>query len=90
MRSSAVPLHLAAASFALWRGDLADARRATERGWELVRETEDWILAARTAAYAVRGRGRDRRRGAGTAATSPGWPERGSERGTSSARRRRS
>ena len=43
----------AAASFALWRGDLADARRAAERGWALVRETEDWILAARTAATAI-------------------------------------
>ena len=49
----AVPLHLASASFASWRGDIADARRATERGWSLVRETEDWILAARTAAAAV-------------------------------------
>jgi len=49
----AVPLHLAAASYALWRGDVADARRATERGWALVRETEDWILAARTAATTV-------------------------------------
>jgi DNA-binding CsgD family transcriptional regulator/tetratricopeptide (TPR) repeat protein len=49
----AVPLHLAAASFALWRGDLADARRATDLGWSLVRETEDWILAARTAAAAI-------------------------------------
>jgi DNA-binding CsgD family transcriptional regulator/tetratricopeptide (TPR) repeat protein len=49
----AVPLHLASASFALWRGDLADARRAAERGWTLVRETEDWILAARTAATAL-------------------------------------
>ena len=49
----AVPLHLAAASFAIWRGDLADARRAAERGWTLVRETEDWVLAARTAAAAV-------------------------------------
>ena len=49
----AVPLHIASASFALWRGDLADARRAAERGWTLVRETEDWILAARTAATAV-------------------------------------
>jgi DNA-binding CsgD family transcriptional regulator len=48
-----VPLHLAAASFALWRGDLADARRAAERGWSLVRDTEDWILAARTAAAAI-------------------------------------
>jgi DNA-binding CsgD family transcriptional regulator/tetratricopeptide (TPR) repeat protein len=49
----AVPLHLASASFALWRGDLADARRAAERGWALVRDTEDWILAARTAAAAI-------------------------------------
>ena len=49
----AVPLHLASASFALWRGDLADARRAAERGWALIRETEDWILAARTAATAL-------------------------------------
>ena len=49
----AVPLHLASASFALWRGDLADARRATDLGWELVRDTEDWILAARTAAAAI-------------------------------------
>jgi len=49
----AVPLHLASASFALWRGDLADARRATDLGWQLVRDTEDWILAARTAAAAI-------------------------------------
>ena len=49
----AVPLHLAAASFALWRGDPADARRAIVRGWELIRGTEDWILTARTAAMAV-------------------------------------
>jgi DNA-binding CsgD family transcriptional regulator/tetratricopeptide (TPR) repeat protein len=49
----AVPLHLASASFALWRGDLADARRAADRGWTLIQETEDWILAARTAATAV-------------------------------------
>ena len=49
----AVPLHLASASFALWRGDLDDARRAADRGWSLVRETEDWILAARTAAAVI-------------------------------------
>jgi DNA-binding CsgD family transcriptional regulator len=49
----AVPLNLAAASFALWRGDIADARRATERAWSLAQETEDWILAARTAATAI-------------------------------------
>ena len=52
-RPAGGPLHLAAASFALWRGDLADARRAAERGWTLVRETEDWVLAARTAAAAI-------------------------------------
>jgi len=49
----AVPLHLAAASFALWRGDVADALRSADRGWSLARETEDWILAARAAATAV-------------------------------------
>jgi tetratricopeptide (TPR) repeat protein len=46
----AVPVYRAAASFALWRGDLVDARRAAERGWLLVRETEDWVLAAKMAA----------------------------------------
>ena len=30
------PIYRAAASFALWRGDLVDARRAAERGWQLV------------------------------------------------------
>jgi DNA-binding CsgD family transcriptional regulator/tetratricopeptide (TPR) repeat protein len=46
----AVPVYQAAASFALWRDDLIDARRAADRGWERVRETEDWVLAARMAA----------------------------------------
>jgi DNA-binding CsgD family transcriptional regulator/tetratricopeptide (TPR) repeat protein len=46
----AVPVYRAAASFALWRGDLVDARRAADRGWLLVRETEDWVLAAKMAA----------------------------------------
>jgi DNA-binding CsgD family transcriptional regulator/tetratricopeptide (TPR) repeat protein len=70
----AVPLHLAAASFALWRGDIADARRAGERGWALVQEAEDWILAARTAATTVEvdaaaaAEARDRRDLAGLAA----------------------
>ena len=45
-----VPATRAAASFALWRGDVADARRAVERGWALVRRAEDWSLAARMAA----------------------------------------
>jgi DNA-binding CsgD family transcriptional regulator/tetratricopeptide (TPR) repeat protein len=46
----AVPVYRAAASFALWRGDLVDARRAADRGWSLVRATEDWVLAAKMAA----------------------------------------
>ena len=45
-----VPATMAAASFALWRGDVADARRAVERGWALVRRAEDWALATRMAA----------------------------------------
>ena len=48
-----VPAYRAAASFALWRGDLADARRAAELGWVRVRETEDWVLVAKMAATAV-------------------------------------
>ncbi len=50
---SVVPASRAAASFGLWRGDLGDARRAVERGWELVRDSEDWVLAARMAATAM-------------------------------------
>jgi DNA-binding CsgD family transcriptional regulator/tetratricopeptide (TPR) repeat protein len=45
-----VPATRAAASFALWRGDVGDARRAAERGWALVRRAEDWALAARMGA----------------------------------------
>ncbi len=48
-----VPAYRAAASFALWRGDLTDARRAAELGWVRVRETEDWVLVAKMAAIAV-------------------------------------
>ncbi len=44
-----VPATRAAASFALWRGDIADARRSVERGWALVRKAEDWALTARMA-----------------------------------------
>jgi DNA-binding CsgD family transcriptional regulator/tetratricopeptide (TPR) repeat protein len=44
-----VPATRAAASFALWRGDVADARRAADRGWALVRRAEDWALTARMA-----------------------------------------
>jgi len=45
-----VPATRAAAAFALWRGDVADARRSVERGWTLVRRTEDWALTAGMAA----------------------------------------
>ncbi|MCI0584861.1 MAG: AAA family ATPase, partial [Chloroflexi bacterium] len=47
---SVVPASRAAASFALWRGDLGDAARAAELGWSTVRDSEDWVLAARMAA----------------------------------------
>ena len=49
----AVPFYLASASFAVWRGDYADAGRVAGRGWELVRVTEDWVLTARMAATAA-------------------------------------
>ncbi len=45
----AVPAYQATASLALWSGDLADARRAVERGWARLGGTEDWILVARMA-----------------------------------------
>jgi len=48
-----VPTYQAAASFALWRADLEDARRAVELGWSRVRETEDWVLVARMAAVVL-------------------------------------
>lgn len=47
---TAVPVAKAAASFFLWRGDVADANRVAHRGWALVRGTEDWSLVARMAA----------------------------------------
>jgi DNA-binding CsgD family transcriptional regulator len=34
----------------MWRGDLGDAGRAAELGWSMVRDSEDWVLAARMAA----------------------------------------
>jgi len=49
----AVPAYQATASLALWSGDIADAARATARGWARVRETEDWVLTARMAATAL-------------------------------------
>jgi DNA-binding CsgD family transcriptional regulator/tetratricopeptide (TPR) repeat protein len=50
---NAVPVYRAAASFALWRGDLVDARRTAERGWQLIQPTEDWILMAKMASTAT-------------------------------------
>ncbi len=47
---SVVPASRAAASFAMWRGDLGDAASAAELGWSAVRTTEDWVLVARMAA----------------------------------------
>lgn len=49
----AVPVYQAAASFALWRGDIADATRAIDEGWARVRRSEEWALAARLAASAL-------------------------------------
>ena len=46
----AAPYYLAAASFALWRGDIADASRSVDRGWASVQATEEWLLVARMAA----------------------------------------
>ena len=48
-----VPVYQAAASYALWHADLADARRAIERGWAAAERTEDWVLVARMAATAL-------------------------------------
>jgi DNA-binding CsgD family transcriptional regulator/tetratricopeptide (TPR) repeat protein len=48
-----VPVYQAAASYALWHGDLLDARRAVERGWAAAVRTEDWVLVARIAATAL-------------------------------------
>ena len=42
--------YLVAASFSLWRGDVGDASRSVERGWAVVKSTEEWVLAARMAA----------------------------------------
>jgi len=50
----AAPYYLAAASYGLWRGDVADAGRSVERGWAVVRTTEEWVLAARMTAMVAR------------------------------------
>ena len=49
----AVPAYQATAAYAMWSGDLADARRAVERGWARLEGTEDWVLVARMAATAL-------------------------------------
>jgi DNA-binding CsgD family transcriptional regulator/tetratricopeptide (TPR) repeat protein len=49
----AVPVYQAAASFALWRGDVADATRAIDEAWARLRPSEEWALAARLAAGAL-------------------------------------
>ena len=46
----ATPVYRSAASFALWRNDHVDARRAAERGWALIHESEDWSMIAKMAA----------------------------------------
>jgi len=46
----AVPAQQTAAAYALWQEDLVDARRAAERGWQKVTDTEDWLLMAGMAA----------------------------------------
>jgi DNA-binding CsgD family transcriptional regulator/tetratricopeptide (TPR) repeat protein len=49
----AAPAFQAAASLALWRGDLGDARGAIEAAWSRVRDSEDWVIGARTASAAL-------------------------------------
>jgi DNA-binding CsgD family transcriptional regulator/predicted ATPase len=44
-----VPAQQTAVAYALWQEDLVDARRAAERGWQRVSDTEDWLLMARMA-----------------------------------------
>ena len=43
----------ATVSFALWREDLADARRAVTWGWERIRRTDDWAQIALAASTAL-------------------------------------
>jgi DNA-binding CsgD family transcriptional regulator/tetratricopeptide (TPR) repeat protein len=49
----AVPAYQATAAMALWSGDLADARRAAERGWARLKGSEDWVLVARMASTSM-------------------------------------
>jgi DNA-binding CsgD family transcriptional regulator/tetratricopeptide (TPR) repeat protein len=50
----AAPYYLAAASFALWRGDITDASRSVDHGWSALRSSEEWVLVARMAAMVAR------------------------------------
>ena len=43
----------ATVSFALWREDVQDARRAAERGWSLVLRNDDWAQTAAAASTAA-------------------------------------
>ncbi len=47
------PAYGAAASYALWNDDAADAKRAADLAWSRVHDTEDWVLAARLAATSL-------------------------------------
>ena len=77
------PYYLAAASYALWRGDVADAGLSAERGWALVKATEEWVLAARMAATVARVDAASARKPA-NGASSPRWPRPGRGPPTSS------
>jgi DNA-binding CsgD family transcriptional regulator/tetratricopeptide (TPR) repeat protein len=49
----AIPAYMATAAYAMWSGDLVDARRAAERGWARLRGTEDWVLVSHMALTAL-------------------------------------
>ena len=66
--SSPCPAYQATAAMAMWSGDLADARRAAERGWARLKGSEDWVLDRAHGGDVDGGRGGDRRRGAREAA----------------------
>ena len=72
------PYYLAAASFALWRGDVSDASRSVDRGWASVRETEEWVLVASHGGDGRPGRCRGGRRGAPPASAGAASPPLGS------------
>ncbi len=76
----AAPAYQAAASLALWRGDVAEAVRAVDAAWARVRDSEDWPNAARTAAALLavadaRGRIARARRDLAGLATTRSWAD---------------